>query len=610
MNRLLIAAVLLIAGLLSGTAVLYAQPIHGFSYQAIARDNTGALITNGSVDLSFEVYQGEPGNAPSFVDAFNFQNQPTNALGLISLIIGKDDPSFAAIDWSLGPHFVIVEIDGVPVDTMPFTSVPYSEISRRALEDEVDDADADPTNELQGLSLSGDTLMISTGGSGSVILPAGTVYTGGSGINIVGGVISNAGDADADPTNELQNWANLPGIPAGFGDNVDDVDDADANPTNEAQTLSKSGNTVSLSTVNGTGGGSFTDAVNDADADPTNEIQTLTFSSASNALSISGTGGNSVDLSALDNPSPWSVSGSDVYRSSGEVGIGTSNPEATLDVRGGANIRNRIRLKDNAGQDRIALDVASSGYAQEDLRGENGGLNVRLGAVSTTSDGRNRGQMSVFNESGNTRAVIRSHPTELGVGEIVTFGTNNSANVSLGVDASNTAGRSRGAIRIWDENGNIGVRLGVDVLGRGTITAYGTGGLPNPGGIKNFRMPHPTRADKDIVYACIEGPEAAAYERGTVQLVNGEAEVTFSEHFEIVANPTTMTILTSPWSADSKGLAVVERTATGFKIKELHGGTGNYNVDWEVKAVRKGWEDYQPIRDREQENAPNPTPNE
>jgi hypothetical protein len=30
-------------------------------------------------------------------------------------------------------------------------------------------------------------------------------------------------DADADPTNELQNWGSLPGIPAGFADGIDDV---------------------------------------------------------------------------------------------------------------------------------------------------------------------------------------------------------------------------------------------------------------------------------------------------------------------------------------------------------------------------------------------------
>ena len=41
-------------------------------------------------------------------------------------------------------------------------------------------------------------------------------------------------DADADPANELQDWSNLPGIPADLLDG-DDVDDADADPANELQ---------------------------------------------------------------------------------------------------------------------------------------------------------------------------------------------------------------------------------------------------------------------------------------------------------------------------------------------------------------------------------------
>jgi hypothetical protein len=39
----------------------------------------------------------------------------------------------------------------------------------------------------------------------------------------------------------------------------------------------------------------------------------------------------------------------------------------------------------------------------------------------------------------------------------------------------------------------------VDGNGRGVVMAD----------IKNFRVPNPTEPDTDIVYACIEGPEAA-----------------------------------------------------------------------------------------------------
>ena len=69
------------------------------------------------------------------------------------------------------------------------------------------DNDNDPTNEIQVLSLSGDTLSLSNGG-GSVNLPPSNTYTAGVGISITGTApnftISNTGDNDNDPTNELQ----------------------------------------------------------------------------------------------------------------------------------------------------------------------------------------------------------------------------------------------------------------------------------------------------------------------------------------------------------------------------------------------------------------------
>ncbi|MFK7926204.1 MAG: hypothetical protein AB8H47_29920, partial [Bacteroidia bacterium] len=116
--------------------------------------------------------------------------------------------------------------------------------------------------------------------------------------------------------------------------------------------------------------------------------------------------------------------------------------------------------------------------------------------------------------------------------------------------------------------------------------------------MKNFVMDHPLDANKEIVYACIEGPEAAAYERGTAELVNGRAVINFSEHFGLIANPATMTIILTPRSADSYGLAALEYTAEGFVVKELQNGSGTYSFDWEAKAVRNGFENYQVIREK------------
>jgi hypothetical protein len=51
-----------------------------------------------------------------------------------------------------------------------------------------------------------------------------------------------------------------------------------------------------------------------------------------------GTAAPALDGTNFTNvPGTWSVSGSDVYRASGNVGIGTSSPTATLEVTGSAS---------------------------------------------------------------------------------------------------------------------------------------------------------------------------------------------------------------------------------------------------------------------------------
>jgi hypothetical protein len=132
----------------------------------------------------------------------------------------------------------------------------------------------------------------------------------------------------------------------------------------------------------------------------------------------------------------------------------------------------------------------------------------------------------------------------------------------------------------------------VDANGQGTLTAD----------VKNFRVPNPALADTDIVYACIEGPEAAAYIRGTAELVNGACTVALPDHFAGVIAERGMTVHVTPLSAESLGLAVVQKSPRSLVIQELHNGTGTYSFDWEVKGVRAGYEDYRVIRPRSERN--------
>jgi hypothetical protein len=62
-----------------------------------------------------------------------------------------------------------------------------------------------------------------------------------------------------------------------------------------------------------------------------------------------------------------------------------------------------------------------------------------------------------------------------------------------------------------------------------------------------------------------------------------------------------MTVQLTPLSAESEGLAVVEKNTEQIVVKELRKGKGNYEFDYIIHAVRKGYEKYDVIRDKPSE---------
>lgn len=251
-------------------------------------------------------------------------------------------------------------------------------------------------------------------------------------------------------------------------------------------------------------------------------------------LTVSGTihitsgGVEFPDTTVQSTAAPWAANGSNVYNTnSGNVGIGTTNPQVKLEVRG----------------DAVGVTKAATGE-----------LRAGLFSVSTGGDS----------------------------GVVETRGPS-----SVNTLCSNSVGfPNNGAMAVVD--GNNVARAGMQINSQGFGVVFGD--------VKAFRQTNPNDPTTDIWYASIEGPEAAAYMRGTATLSDGKAIVYLPDHFQAVIQIDGMTVQVTPRSAESLGLAVVDRTLGHFTVQELHGGSGNYAFDWRVEAVRAGWENYRVIR--------------
>ena len=319
MKNLITALLLLLSSAMFGQGVP-----DGISYQAVAIDPnglpvpgidpTGVPIPGAEIYVRLSIIEASPQGSLLYEEEHMVL---TDQYGMFTLTIGQGNQTggsstFPNIVWESDKKYLQTELDLKKNGNYTLTSVqqlmsvPYAFVARNVLNN--DDADADPTNEIQTLSINGTTVSLSNNG-GSITLPPDqvndadadptneiqTLSINGTTVSLSnnGGSITlppdQVNDADADPTNEIQSISLINGVVtlSNNGGSFILPPDADADSTNELQTLSINGSTVSLSN----NGGSITlppDQINDADADPNNEIQTIALNNGVVTLSSNG----------------------------------------------------------------------------------------------------------------------------------------------------------------------------------------------------------------------------------------------------------------------------------------------------------------------------------
>ena len=119
----------------------------------------------------------------------------------------------------------------------------------------------------------------------------------------------------------------------------------------------------------------------------------------------------------------------------------------------------------------------------------------------------------------------------------------------------------------------------------------GIGGDLNVAGSKNFVVPHPTDASKEIVYAALEGPESGTYFRGSGHLVGGYAEVDVPESFRMVSSSQGLTAIATPVGAP----ATIVCTSKSLDKIVFH-GSADVDFDYLVNGTRAGYEALEAIQ--------------
>lgn len=150
-----------------------AQSPESFNYQAVIKNANGEIIANQNLSMQISILQTSSSGASVYTET---HQAATNNAGLVNLQIGEGtvvSGNFSTIDWGGDLHFIKIEVDlnagtnFTEIGTMQLLSVPYALYAKDVQNN--DDADADPSNEIQSLAITNNELSISSGNS--IIIP-------------------------------------------------------------------------------------------------------------------------------------------------------------------------------------------------------------------------------------------------------------------------------------------------------------------------------------------------------------------------------------------------------------------------------------------------------
>jgi hypothetical protein len=345
------------------------------------------------------------------------------------------------------------------------------------------------------------------------------------------------------------------------------------------------------------------------------------------------------------------LASSNIFDSTGKVGIATTAPTAELDVNGTTRLRGNTTVNGNIS----ATDISATAITTQTLAASTTGTAITgtmsaannnaaaiTGNATATGDSgftfgvwglssSNQGRGVVGQASGNSVAGVIGEVTSGGNGSGV-VGKALPGSTGFGVYGNTILASATGSqgymAGVWGDTGLSGsTNIVTSVLGTadnavaGTFlnntgsyftlfadalstsgfpfhafnSANGTGCYVDPGGSinctgsKNAVVPL-DGGKRKVALSAIESPANWFEDFGSARLVNGVAVIKLDPDFMQTVNTGKAYRVFPVPNGDCKGLYVTNKTANSFEVRELGGGTSNVSFDYRITAIRRNYE--------------------
>ncbi len=360
---------------------IFSQSPDMFKYQAIIRNSNGEIVSGQNVSIDISILQGSTTGSEVYTET---HDSTTNQFGMVTLNIGAGNQTgFGSIDWSTGPYFLKLELDGELLGITQLLSVPFAKYADNAgnvfsgnYDELTNKPDLNNYLTTESDPVFSNSLAASITGEDTIRWSTSSTFSGDFGdlLNVPAGL--SDGDDDTQLTEgEVDTYV---------ANNGYLTSEVDGSITNEIELPTQTGNSGKYLTTDGTDPSWATVSAGASQLNELSDVNTSTVTSG-NILVADGTDFESV-----------SVSGDATLASNGDLTIADNSVDGT-DIALGSDAAGDVMYYDGTNWVRLAkgtngqvLTLSSGVPAWADASGSGGvdsdesGLKIIRGEVSSS----------------------------------------------------------------------------------------------------------------------------------------------------------------------------------------------------------------------------------